>query len=185
MAKWRALLLAGSPRGATPMEVGRAVCTGHWGVWMEPSWARPGQEPAVREGGGVRGATRGRWSEGLGCRPQAAWGGTLLRVAPAVARTPTHAVSRRTMRFHTRSGEKNDLGTPGQLQQSAPVRQRKRFLMFRLIIDQLSSRPPAASSGQHRLPTAGAGDPWGPWGGRDTPLVTLCLRMWEGSPGTQ
>lgn len=73
------------------------------------------------------------------------------------------------MRFHTRSGEKNDLGTPGQLQQSAPVRQRKCFLMFRLIIDQLSLCPPAASSGQHRLPTAGAGGPGGPMG-------------WEGHP---
>lgn len=49
------------------------------------------------------------------------------------------------MHFHRRRREKNDSGTRGNFSDQLLVRQRKCFLMFRLIIDQHSTCLIAAS----------------------------------------
>lgn len=86
------------------------MCLGHWGG----DWAEfPRRRSERREEAGVRG-----WGAGH----QAA----MMPSPPA----------RRSVHFHGRKREKNDSGTRGNFSNQLLVRQRKCFLMFRLIIDQ-------------------------------------------------
>lgn len=74
-----------------------------------------------------------------------------------------------------------DRGLRGNFSNQLLVRQRKCFLMFRLIIDQLSACRWLLPVGRHGAPAAGAGRAMGSCGDGDAPFVTLPLSMWGGA----